>query len=406
MPKKKALPEVNIGLLGHVDHGKSSLVESLAGKWPDTHSEERMRGISIRLGYADATFYKCEKCEEPKCYCTSNKCITCFGDAKPLRAVSFVDAPGHEILMATVLSAASIMDGVVLVIGADEECPQPQTEEHLTALDIIGIKNIVIVQNKIDLVDEEQLKKNYKQIKELVKGTVAEDAPVIPVSATNKINIDALIQALEKHIPTPKRNENADPRFLSARSFDINKPGQKIKNLKGGVLGGSVSQGVLKKGDEIEIKPGIKQNDYQALKTRIAGINKSGRKVEQAGPGGLVAIQTELDPYLTKSDSLAGSTVSLSGKLPPLKRDIRLSVNFLEKVAGVKEKLNDIKTGEILMLTHGTTRTVGTVTSAQKDKNILEIKLKLPVCAKKNDKMTISKRIEDKWRLIGYGFVE
>lgn len=404
MAKKKTLPEVNIGLLGHVDHGKSSLVESLTGKWPDTHSEERKRGISIRLGYADATFYKCRNCEEPKCYCTGNKCISCFGDGDPVRTVSFVDAPGHEILMATVLSAASLVDGVMLVIGADEDCPQPQTEEHLMALDIIGIKNIVIVQNKIDLVDEEQLEKNYKEIKEFVKGTVAENSPVIPVSATNKINIDALVQALEKHIPTPKRDEKVEPKMFSARSFDINRPGEKIENLKGGVLGGSVIQGVLKKGDKIEIKPGVK-DDYQALTTRIVDINKSGKSVERARPGGLLAVQTELDPYITKSDALAGSIISLPGVLPPLRHDLKLKVKFLKKIVGTEEKVDEIKTGEALMLSHGITRSVGVVTSAQKEKGVVEIKLKIPVCASKKDKVTISKRINGKWRLVGYGIV-
>ncbi|MEM5781895.1 MAG: GTP-binding protein, partial [Candidatus Aenigmatarchaeota archaeon] len=160
---KRLIPEINIGTLGHVDHGKSSLVQALTGKWPATHSEELKRGITIKLGYADATVYKCEKCDM---LCTSEKCPKCFEKCEPIRTLSFLDAPGHETLMATVLSGASLMDGILFVIAANEKCPQPQTKEHLTVLEIAGIKNIVFVQNKIDLVTKEQALENYKQIKD------------------------------------------------------------------------------------------------------------------------------------------------------------------------------------------------------------------------------------------------
>src|SRR4030042_1211155 len=199
LPKQ---PEVNIGMIGHVDHGKTTLTQRLTGKWTDEHSEELKRGISIKLGYADAAFYKCPKCEEPKCYCTTNKCPNCGVPTELLRVVSFVDAPGHETLMAIMLSGAAIMDGAILVIAANEPCPQHPTREHLMALDIIGIQNIVIVQNKIDLVSRERLVEHYHQIKEFVKGTVAENAPIIPISAQQNINIDILIDALETQIPT------------------------------------------------------------------------------------------------------------------------------------------------------------------------------------------------------------
>ena len=248
-------PEVNIGMIGHVDHGKTTLTQRLTGKWTDEHSEELKRGISIKLGYADAAFYKCPKCEEPACYCTTDKCPSCGGPAELLRVVSFVDAPGHETLMAIMLSGAAIMDGALLVIAANEPCPQPQTREHLTALDIAGIKNIVIIQNKIDLVTETNAVKNYEQILKFIKGTVAEGAPIIPVSAHQDINIDVLIKTMEEHISTPDHDLEKPPLMYTARSFDINKPGARPDELRGGVIGGSLIQGVLKKGVKIEICP-------------------------------------------------------------------------------------------------------------------------------------------------------
>jgi translation initiation factor 2 subunit 3 len=280
-------PEINIGMIGHVDHGKTTLTQRLTGKWADEHSEELKRGISIKLGYADTAFYKCTKCDEPEAHTNNTKCPTCGGPTELLRVVSFVDAPGHETLMAIMLSGAAIMDGAILVIAANEPCPQPQTREHLTALDLSGIKNIVIVQNKIDLVTEKNAVKNYEQILKFVKGTCAENAPIIPVSAHQDINIDVLIKAMEEHIPTPERDLNKSPVMYTARSFDINKPGARPDKLKGGVIGGSLIQGVLKQGEEIEICPGRRieeagRQKIETITTKVDSLFTGGKSVKEA----------------------------------------------------------------------------------------------------------------------------
>ena len=139
LPKQ---PEVNIGTIGHVDHGKTTLVQALTGMWASRHSEELKRGITIKLGYADMPIYKCPKCQAPSNYTHKPYCPKCNSEAEFVRAVSFVDAPGHEALMATMLSGAAIMDGAILVIAADEPCPQTQTREHLAAAEVSGVKNI------------------------------------------------------------------------------------------------------------------------------------------------------------------------------------------------------------------------------------------------------------------------
>ena len=316
-------PEVNIGMVGHVDHGKTTLTQALSGKWTDEHSEELKRGISIKLGYADTTFYKCPKCPEPLCYSTKPVCPHCGEKGEVLRKVSFVDAPGHETLMAVVISGAAIMDGALLLIAANEKCPQPQTEEHLMALDTTGIKNIVIVQNKIDLVSKEKAIENYNQIVEFTEGTCAEGAPIIPVSAHHETNLDTLIQAIEEYIPTPRRDLNKNPIMYTARSFDVNKPGATPDKIRGGVIGGSLKQGVLYVGDEIEIRPGRKVEEsgkerYESIFTTISSIVTGGESVEKAGPGGLLGIGTEIDPSITKADGLAGRIVGREGMMPPV----------------------------------------------------------------------------------------
>ncbi|MFQ5800614.1 MAG: translation initiation factor IF-2 subunit gamma, partial [Candidatus Hydrothermarchaeales archaeon] len=296
-------------MVGHVDHGKTTLTQALSGVWTDVHSEEIKRGISIRLGYADATFRRCPKCKESQCYTTEKKCPTDDSETEVLRTVSFVDAPGHETLMATMLSGAALMDGAVLVIAANESCPQPQTKEHLMALDVIGVKNVVVVQNKIDIVSKEKAVENYEQIKKFLKGTVAENAPIIPVAAQHSTNIDLLIKAVEEYIPTPKRDEKKPPKLLVARSFDINKPGTKPKDIVGGILGGSLICGVLAVGDEIEIRPGLKYEEenrvvWRPITTKVESLIAAGKRQKKIHPGGLSGIGTFLDPSITKSDGL------------------------------------------------------------------------------------------------------
>jgi len=337
---KAVQPELNIALVGHVDHGKTTLTERLSGKWTDTHSEELKKGITIRLGYADLTIYKCNKC---KYFTTKEICLKCNGKTTPLRKLSLVDAPGHESLMATMLSGAAIVDGALLLIAANEKCPQPQTREHLMALQIAGIKNVVIVQNKVDLVDREEALKNYKQIKEFLKETDYAKAPIIPISARANVNIDVLIEAIQKYLLTPKRDSKKDPLMLVARSFDINKPGTKPAKLEGGVLGGTVKQGKLKIGDEIEILPGYAVEErnkkvWKPLVTKITQIFSGGSQVKEILPGGSMALATTLDPTIVKSDSLTGSLVGLSGKLPPVHYQIDLETNLLKRAVGTKEE--------------------------------------------------------------------
>ncbi|HET6398909.1 MAG TPA: translation initiation factor IF-2 subunit gamma [Candidatus Thermoplasmatota archaeon] len=401
-------PEVNIGLIGHVDHGKTTLTKALSGKWTDEHSEEIKRGISIKLGYADTTFYKGKGKDGSTVYSTKPEDERYDGQPERLRRVSFVDAPGHETLMATMLSGAALMDGALLLVAANEKCPQPQTKEHLMALQIAGAKNIVIVQNKIDLVTQEQALANYRQIKDFVKGTVAEDAPIIPISAHHDVNISALIEAIEQRIPTPKHDPGADPIMLVARSFDINKPGVRPDRIRGGILGGSLTQGSIAVGDEIEIVPGMRVEEgdkahYLPLRSKVVSLFTGTQAVERAGPGGLIAVGTELDPSVTKADNLVGRVLGKPGRLPKVLDRIAMDVTLLDRVVGVDDEaaVEPIKVKEPLMLNVGTATTVGLVLKSAG--NHVEAALKLPVAPQPKSRVAISRRVGGRWRLIGYG---
>ncbi len=398
MTKNQNIPEINIGVVGHIDHGKTTLLSSLTGKFTDTHSEELKRGITIKLGYANIIIYK-----NKEGYSIEKK-----EDSIPVRYVSFIDTPGHEMLMATMLSGAAIIDSAILVIAANEGI-KPQTKEHFIALQAKKIKNIIIVQNKIDLVSKEKAIKNYKEIKEFVKGTIAENSPIIPISAQQKVNIDKLLEEISK-IEIPKRDESSDPVFLVARSFDINRPGTPIEELKGGVLGGILKKGKLKVGDEIEIKPGIniKKNNqiiYKTLTTKILSIHKGEENVKEISPGPSISIETNLDPYLTKSDSLTGCVLSLKGKLPEITHKLRIRYDLFKEVLGIEKHQNvdSIKTKEFLMLSINTTISVGLVEKIDENKKELEMSLNIPIVPLKGDNVGIARNIDSHWRLIGFG---
>jgi translation initiation factor 2 subunit 3 len=401
---EKRQPEVNIGVVGHVDHGKTTLVQALTGVWTAKHSEELKRAMTIKLGYADGDIYECPNLQEPDRYRVSPDCE----GAIYRRSVSYVDAPGHEVLMATMLSGAALMDGAILVIAANEPCPQPQTREHFAALGIIGVKNLVVIQNKVDVVTKEEAIKNYESIKAFLKGTWAENAPIIPVSALHKVNIDAVLMAIEKKIPTPERDLNSPPLMFVVRSFEVNRPGTPPEKLVGGVVGGSLLRGMLRVGDEIEIKPGVRlrtgvKEEYVPLTTEVVSIRFGERSYDEAKPGGLVAVGTELDPSLTKSDRLVGNVLGKAGTLPDPVTHIRIEYSLLERVLGTKEllKVTPLNKGERLMITAGAAVTLGMITKLGKD--VIEVTLRRPTVVWEGMRVAISRQVLGRWRLVGWG---
>ncbi len=372
-------------MLGHVDHGKTTLTQTLTGKWTDTHSEELKRGISIRLGYADAKIYK-------------NKGKYSTSEGKLHRKVSIVDAPGHEILMTTVISATSILDGVIFLIAANEQCPQPQTLEHLLVLNSTGIKKVIVVQTKVDLVTKEKAIENYKEIKEFLKGSVAENAPIIPVSAHNNLNIDVLLEAIDTVMTPPQFNEKDQFRMLISRSFDVNKPGAEISKIRGGVIGGSIVQGALKLGDEIEIKPGFTRKEKtEPIVTRVTALREEEDDLKTAKPGGLVAVGTEIDPSLTKADSFVGCVVGHVGEVPDPVSEIKVKYSLLKRAS---EQI-PLHERELVVVNINTSTNVGLITKLAK--GVAVIKLKKPTIVFPESHVALSKKSGQKWKLAAWG---
>ena len=387
--------ELNIGTIGHVDHGKTTLVSTLTGLWTDTHSEEKKRGITIKLGYADAIIYKC-KCGE---YGTLEKCKKCNSTTEKVKKISFLDAPGHETLMATVIAASSVMDGALFVIAANEKCPQPQTIEHLSVLEAAGIKNVVICQNKVDLVSKEQAKLSYKEIKTFLKGSTFENATIIPVSASSGLNTGVLLDVLCSEIK-PRPPQEGSKLMYIARSFDVNKPGAKLDKIAGGVIGGSIVRGVFKAGDEIEILPGINRpkKDKEVLiplKSKIVAIHAGKEELPQATTGGLIGFSTTLDPSLTRADSLVGCLVGSPGTLPQPLAELTLELFPLKRQ--LEKFVDTFVQSEPLVIGVGTATTVGFVQSFKKNK--VSLKLKKAVSIDKSANIAVMRRSKSRWHL-------
>jgi len=416
---------INIGTIGHVAHGKSTVVKALSGVQTVRFKNELERNITIKLGYANAKIFRCdgERCQRPVCYISAGSSkddsfpcyqAKCSGRFKLIRHVSFVDCPGHDILMATMLNGAAVMDAALLLIAGNESCPQPQTSEHLAAIEIMKLKHILILQNKIDLVKESQAKDQYEQILKFVQGTVAEGAPVIPISAQLKYNIEVIAEYIVNTIPIPIRDFTAEPKLIIIRSFDVNKPGCEVDDLKGGVAGGSILKGVLKVGQEIEVRPGLVSKDAEGKLTckpifsRIVSLYAEQNELMYAVPGGLIGVGTMIDPTLSRADRMVGQVLGSTNALPEIFTELEISYFLLRRLLGVRTegdkkgaKVQKLSKNEVLMVNIGSLSTGGRVLAVKAD--LAKISLTNPVCTDIAEKIALSRRVEKHWRLIGWG---
>eukprot|EP01041_Mallomonas_annulata_P002949 gene2948-5794_t len=416
---------INIGTIGHVAHGKSTVVKAISGVQTVRFKNELIRNITIKLGYANAKIYRNDSPPDTLGSYKSKGSATAdtfVEDGKTWtlqRHVSFVDCPGHDILMATMLNGAAVMDAALLLIAGNEPCPQPQTSEHLAAVEIMRLQNIIILQNKVDLVKPDAAEAQYEQIKKFVAGTVADSAPIIPISAVLRYNIDVVCEYITRHLPVPTRNFTGFPRLIVIRSFDVNKPGEDVQSLKGGVAGGSILQGILKIGDEIEVRPGIVTKDTEGnmkctpIFSRIMSLYTEANDLQYAVPGGLIGVGTRIDPTLTRADRLVGQVLGLKDHLPDVFTEVEITFYLLRRLLGVKTqegtkqaKVQKLSKGEVLMVNIGSTATGGKVVKVLEGAHgepIARIVLTQPVCTQEAEKIALSRRVDKHWRLIGWG---
>lgn len=401
---------INIGTIGHVAHGKSTLVKAITGLSTVKFKKEKEKNMTIKLGYANAKIYQCENpfCAQRYssksssapdeypcdiCNLTDEESDGCVTMMRLVRHVSFVDTPGHEVLMSTMMNGVSVMDAAILLIAANEPCPQPQTVEHFQAIN--QLNNVVVVQNKVDLVSEESATENHQAIKSFLKDRTT---PIIPISAQKQINIDCLLEYIVTRIPIPIRDLDVPARMTIVRSFDVNRPACKIDDLKGGVAGGSLLRGTLKLNDEIEIRPGIIYKDFtcQPIITNVISLCSEENNLSEAIPGGLIAVGTGMDPILSKSDRLVGQVLGLRGTLPAIYCE--LEICYL-----LHDGFKRIKKNERILINILSNSVETTVFALKAD--LCKMRLSKPICCDLETRLSLSRKIAGKWRLIGHGLL-
>lgn len=387
-------PELNIGVIGSVGHGKTQLIKTLTGVNTVKFEKEKEQNITIKLGYANLKIYKDLDDE----FTTSDE------GTKLVKWASFVDCPGHDAYMSTMISGASIFDSVILLIAANEKCPMPQTVQHLRALQIMGNRidkrNLVIVQNKLDLVTKEEAKLNYEDIQKFIKDTIMEGVPVIPICAIKALGIKNLLECIYNF--KRKNNDEKISSIQIIRSFDVNKPGTKLNDIKGGVIGGTVINGSFKIGDKVLINPGISKGDkYIPIEAKILSLEFSPDvPTDSAFKGGLVGIGTNLDPSLTKSNKMVGQIIFLErDKNDEYKLFKNISFNY--KLYDFDNGQNFEK-GEEVIIHLGSNNVYGTI--KKYDEKYIKIILKKPIFASNDDIISMSKKINTQWKMYAYSY--
>jgi translation initiation factor 2 subunit 3 len=266
------------------------------------------------------------------------------------------------------------------------------------------------------LIKEEVAIKQEDDIRKFVAGTVAGKAPIIPISAQARLGIDVVCEYIVSTIPIPPRDFTSTPRLIVIRSFDVNKPGEEVAHLKGGVAGGSILHGVLRLHDEIELRPGIVSKDIKGnikcdpIFSRIESLFAEKNSLQYAVPGGLIGVGTNIDPTLTRADRLVGQVLGLKGNLPEVFSEVEISFYLLRRLLGVKtleggkaQRVQKLAKNEILLVNIGSTSTGGRIV-AVKDETA-RISLTQPVCTSEKERIALSRRIDKHWRLIGWGSI-
>lgn len=384
-------PIVNIGMLGSVSDGKSTTVHSLSGVKTQRHSSEMKRNITIKPGYANMKIYKDEDGYNVK------------ESGEVVHHISFIDCPGHYQLIVTMMSNIKLMDGIILVVSAAEPIEKkPQLLQHIAAIRLSKIKNVIVLLNKLDLVTKKVAMERYNALVNVLTQNDIEPKRIIPVCMNHMIGVDMVLESIMEFMPPREREIDVDPLFMASRSFDVNHPNVPYTDIVGGVVGGSVLRGQFKVGDMIEICPGIITNkngtvEWEPHHTTITSIKSDTTDLQNALPGGLIGIGTDIDPYYCKNDMMAGQMIGLKGKMPPTVLSITIQFEKIDFDYDWEPKL-----GSYITVITGTYCGDGKIIDYNDD-DILTITLQKPVCIDKDNMIILCEKTRDAFHIVGCG---
>ncbi len=338
-----------LGSAGHIDHGKTALVKALTGVDCDRLPEEKARGITIELGFAQL-------------------------ELPSGRLLGIVDVPGHERLVRTMVSGATGSDLVLFAVAADEGI-MPQSREHLAICDLLGIARGVVALTKVDAIDPELVELARLEVEEALEGTSLEGAPIVPTSAKEGLGLDALVAALDDvaALAPPQTLRNA-PAWL---------PVDRVFTMKGfgTVVTGTLRGGSLEENHVVDVFP---ERGRTPLKARIRGLQVHGESVTQAGPGSRCAVNLQgievaavprgsvvATPGRVAYRPRLGVELKLLGGAPPLKNGASVTVHV-----GTSER-----SARVLLLDRDTL--------APGERGLAELRFAMPLVAVEGDRFIV-----------------
>ncbi len=336
---------VILGTAGHIDHGKSSLVKALTGTDPDRLKEEKERGITLDLGFASL-------------------------DLPGGSRLGIVDVPGHEGLIKNMLAGVGGIDVVMLVIAADEGI-MPQTREHLAICDLLAVKKGIIALTKMDAVEKDWLDLVKDEVRQFVKGTFLEKAPLVAVSSLTGENLPQLVAELDA------LSRDVEPK--SAEGV-LRLPIDRVFTMKGfgTVITGTILSGAVSLEQEVEILPA-------GVKTKVRGVQSHGKPVTRAVAGQRTAVNLQ---GVEKNDLSRGDTIVSKGFFKSTRNvDVRLSM--------LKQATRVLKTGSRIRFYNSTQEAVGRATLIGSDElqpgdeGFVQFRLEAPVIIQHGDRFII-----------------
>ena len=387
----------SIGLLGSVSDGKTTLIHSLTGTKTQKHSNEKVRNITIKQGYANMKIWE----NDDGLYTTNSEHIS---DDKLINHISFVDCPGHHDLINTMLASTSLMNGAIVVISTDQVLSKkPQLIQHLAAIKLSKLDKIIICLNKIDLVKKQVILERKNELDILLKQYDIKPYIIIPTCFNKKIGLNHVINSIMTLFnPTEEVKETTESLFIISRSFDINKPGTNWKDINGGVIGGTILSGKFSINEDVEIRPGRVSKDVNGqficnpIQTKILSIKSENTELIEASFGGLIAFKTDIDPFYCKNDGLLGNVVGVKGCMPNVYIDINLNI----EITTLFDYKWVPKQNDIIILQIGTRVVEGKL---GKLNNIILTK---PTCICDKQHIIICKNIDKSLKIVGEGMFD
>jgi len=400
-------PIRNIGMLGMVADGKSTCVLRLTNTATQRHSKETKNNITIKIGYADTKIYK----NNDK-YITNglNSDMLDNNENELVNHISLIDCPGHHELILAMLGSIKLMDGVIIIVSANEKISSKKSLiQHLRAVKLSKISKIIICLNKIDLIDDIKLvKQRYKELLNILKVMeIKISYPIIPTSLAKNVGTDLLVHGIQTVFGNNIFHDSEEIRkeyFMSNRSFDVNKPGTDIDDLCGAVIGGSLISGSLSIGDEIEIRPGILrinkngERDYHELTTHITSLKYGNNELDTIYQGGLTAIGTDIFPIIGKDNRLQGKLIGKKGMLPSVYCSIELDNINIECFGNVWEP--EVGKGLFLQVENQNVRAI--IEEIKDNSNMIFKLIAEPVCIDQDTLVILVDKTAGT-QIIGYG---